>query len=289
MNPSKRNMSVLQQIVNLIPAKLVDKLAEKHGVDSQCRTISAPSHIIALMYGLLSHALGLNDVCDSLQNHRGILRQIRDASPMSSNGLAHANATRTADMGGELFGAVMKALQNSFPTFISHGRHYPKVPRRFKRTIHAVDSTTMQLVANRMDWVKHCRRKAADKMHLVLDVASFLPSFIMVCRTKDHDANIAWDLCAPMKAGEIVVFDKAYVDFTHLHHLHTRGEFWVTRAKENLDYTPVGQQTASTPKYLRTYRAQWPADPGRVSRGTAVDRSRRAGRGTGQGDDVHYQ
>jgi hypothetical protein len=247
-------MSVLQQIVKLLPAKLIDKLADKHGVSAKSRKITPTSHVVALMYGQLSHALGLNDVCDSLQNHRGTLSQIRDARPMSRNGLSNANMTRNADMGEELFWEVMKALEHSFPTFITHGRHYPKVPRRFKRTIKAVDSTTMQLVANCMDWAKHRRRKAAAKMHMVLDLASFLPSYIIVCRAKDHDAKIAWELCAPMKAGEIAVFDKAYVDFAHLHRLHTRGVFWVTRAKENMDYTPVGQQTASTPKYLRDIR-----------------------------------
>jgi hypothetical protein len=74
LNPSKSNMSVLQQIVKLIPAKLIDKLADKHDVSSRCRGISATSHVVAMMYGQLSHALGLNDVCDSLQNHRGTLR-----------------------------------------------------------------------------------------------------------------------------------------------------------------------------------------------------------------------
>lgn len=254
MNPSKSNMSTLQQIVKLIPSKLIDKLADKHGVSEKCRGITPTSHVVAMIYGQLSHALSLNDICDSLRYHSGTLSQVRGTSPLSRNGLSHANATRTADMAEELFWEVMKSMENSFPSFITHGRNYPKVPHRFKRTIKAVDSSTMQLVANCMDWAKHRRRKAAAKMHMVLDIASFLPSFIIVCRAKDHDSKIAWEVCASVKAGEIVVFDKAYVDFSHLHRLHTRGVFWVTRAKENMDYTPVGQQTTSTPKFLRDIR-----------------------------------
>jgi hypothetical protein len=46
--------------------------------------------------------------------------------------------------------------------------------RRFKVRIHAVDSTVIQWVANCMDWAKHRRRKAAAKMHLRLDLHSFL-------------------------------------------------------------------------------------------------------------------
>lgn len=39
--------------------------------------------------------------------------------------------------------------------------------------------------------------------------------------------------------GEVVVFDKAYVDFAHLHDLDQRGVSWVTRAKDNMRYRTV--------------------------------------------------
>lgn len=46
-------------------------------------------------------------------------------------------------------------------------------------------------------------------------------------------------MCAGIKAGEIVIFDKAYVDFDHLADLTLRLVFWVTRAKDNLSYKVV--------------------------------------------------
>jgi hypothetical protein len=105
-----------------------------------------------------------------------------------------------------------------------------------------------------MDWAQHRRRKAAAKAHVRLNVGSFLPTCILVCRAKDHDSKLAWELCAGMHSGEIAVFDKAYVDFAHLHHLHTRGVFWVTRAKDNMVYDVVGQQTSRSPNILRDVR-----------------------------------
>ena len=50
----------------------------------------------------------------------------------------------------------------------------------------------------------------------------------------EHDSVRARELCASVQAGEIVIFDKAYVDFDHLADLSQRGVFWVTRAKDNL-------------------------------------------------------
>jgi IS4 transposase len=39
--------------------------------------------------------------------------------------------------------------------------------------------------------------------------------------------------------GEIVIFDKAYLDFDHLWDLERRGVFWVTRGKENLQFAVI--------------------------------------------------
>jgi hypothetical protein len=50
----------------------------------------------------------------------------------------------------------------------------------------------------------------------------------------EHDSVRARELCANVHAGEIVIFDKAYVDFDHLADLSAREVFWVTRAKDNL-------------------------------------------------------
>jgi hypothetical protein len=97
-----------------------------------------------------------------------------------------------------------------------------------------VDSTTIQLMARSLDWAKHRRRKAAAKCHVRLNLQSFLPRCAIVDTAAEHDSVRARELCANVQAGEITIFDKAYVDFTHLADLSQRGVFWVTRAKDNL-------------------------------------------------------
>jgi hypothetical protein len=71
-------------------------------------------------------------------------------------------------------------------------------------------------------------------MHLRLDLHSFLPSFAIVATAGQHDNRRARELCAGLLTGEIVLFDKAYVDFVHLCELAARGVQWVTRAKDNM-------------------------------------------------------
>ncbi len=98
-----------------------------------------------------------------------------------------------------------------------------------------------------MDWAKHRRRKAAAKCHMRLDLQSLLPRFAIVDTARENDARRARELCAGIREGEIVVFDKAYVDFAHLADLSTRGVFWVTRAKDNMHYE-VEHELALPPK-----------------------------------------
>lgn len=231
---ARSKFSTLKQICDHIPGHMVSKLARKHGVDSQSRRFLPWSHVVALIYSQVAHATGLNNVCDSLRLHLGKLGAIRGATPPARNTLSHANMFRDSKMAEELFWSVLDHLTTVCPSF--GGRTYKGLPRRFKRTIHAVDSSTIQLVANCMDWAKHRRQKAAAKLHMRLDLQSFLPGFAIVDTANHNDNKRARELCANIRAGEIVLFDKAYVDFEHLHDLDGRGVFWVTRAKDNLRY-----------------------------------------------------
>jgi len=229
---ARSHFSTLHQICSLIPGYLVSKLARQHGVDSQWRTFSPWSHVVALLYAQLAHSVGLNDVCDALRNHRGELETIRGATPPSRNGLSTANRVRSAQLAEKLFWAVLDHLCAQHPGF--GGRTYRGFPHHFRRAIHVADSTTIKLVASCMDWARHRRRKAAAKLHLRLDLQSFLPRFALIDTARHDDNKRARELCAGIREGEIVVFDKAYIDFRHLYELHERGVFWVTRAKKNL-------------------------------------------------------
>jgi hypothetical protein len=235
--PTRTNLCVLAQLCNLIPAFLVSKVARQYEVDKKARTFSPWSHVVALLFAQLTHALSLNDVCDALKNHGAKLLRIRGAAAPSRNALSHANRERDGEMAQALFWAILDHLVGLCPRF--GGRRFQGMPRRFKRSVQAVDSTTIRLVANCIDWARHRRRKAAAKLHLRLNLQCFLPAFAIVDTAAHNDNKRARELCAGLDEGEIAVFDKAYVDFAHLWDLTLRGVFWVTRAKDNMRYRVV--------------------------------------------------
>ena len=250
MNPAKSKYTVLHQISKLIPQNIISQLAEKYGIDKQARRFSPWSHVLSLIFAQLAHSLSLNDICDTCRNHELLLLKINDAVPPSRNGLSHANKIRNGDMAKDLFWQVLSHIQKSHPKF-GYKDGYSGLPRRFKRTIYAVDSTTIQLVVNSISWAKHRRRKAAAKCHMQLNLQTFLPEFAIVKAANTHDSTEAQVLCASLKDGEIAVLDKAYVDFKHLYSLNNRGVFWVTRSKTNMDYQVMGQHKSVRDNILR--------------------------------------
>jgi hypothetical protein len=247
--PARSKVNILRQICNYIPVHEVTKIARATGAEDKSRTFNPWSHVVSLLYGQLTHSIGLNDLCDSLQLHSGPLASIRGATAPSRNGLSHANRERPAPMAEELFWRVVSHLGQQSPGFAAGPSRGPAF--RFKMPIHVVDTTVMELVANCMDWAKHRRRKAAAKTHMRLNLQSLLPNFVIIDTAGEHDNKRAWELCAGVKSGEIVLFDKGYVDFGHLQDLDQRGVFWVTRAKDNMAYEVVKKMPQSRdPKIL---------------------------------------
>lgn len=235
--PTASKLSILRQFCNLIPSHLVPKLARDTGVEDHARTFSPWSQVVSLLYAQVTHALGLNDVCDALRLHSGPLSALRGATPPAKNTFSYANRTRDPKMAQQLFWAVLGHLQTLQPAFA--GQHTPRFAFRFKRLIHVVDTTTIALMARSLDWAKHRRRKAAAKCHLRLNLQSFLPGCVIVGSAAEHDNVRARELCANVHAGEIVVFDKAYVNFAHLADLAMRDISFVTRPKDNLQFRVV--------------------------------------------------
>src|SRR5216117_3235687 len=101
--PARSKFSILRQICNFIPQHLVSKIARTTGAEDKSRSFTPWSHVVSLLYAQLTHSIGLNDLCDSLQLHSSPLASLRGATAPSRNGLSHANRQRPAEMGEELF------------------------------------------------------------------------------------------------------------------------------------------------------------------------------------------
>ena len=126
-----------------------------------------------------------------------------------------------------LFGRLLARCQQRAPR---HGF-------RFKNKLFAVDASTIDLCLAAFPWASFRRTKGAIKLHVGVDLAGHLPTFISVTDGKTGDVTVARTWTFP--AGSVVVADRAYLDFGWLHQLQQRGVTFVTRLKRNVRYQVV--------------------------------------------------
>ena len=57
------------------------------------------------------------------------------------------------------------------------------------QSLYALDSTTIDLCLSLFPWARFRQRKAAVKMHTLLDLHGNIPTFIRVTEVQVHDVN----------------------------------------------------------------------------------------------------
>jgi Domain of unknown function (DUF4372) len=70
--------------------------AKETGVNAKARNFSVLSHLSAMLFAQLSHAMRLNDVCDWLCLKSAVLARF-GVTPPSKNALSYANKERSAE------------------------------------------------------------------------------------------------------------------------------------------------------------------------------------------------
>ena len=103
-----------------------------------------------------------------------------------------------------------------------------------EHTAYALDATTIDLCLTLFPWAPFRRRKAAVKLHTLLDLRGSIPTVIRVSSGKTHEVNLLDELA--VEPGAFYVMDKAYLDFARLFRLDQQAGFFVIRAKANQAY-----------------------------------------------------
>ena len=201
------------------------------------------------MYGQLSKALSLNEICDAARLHEPEWNRIRGATAPKRNTFSNANRTRDPAMAEALYWAMLEHLEALSPGFLGD-RRLKGFLARLKRDVFAIDSTTLRLALNCIDWARHRRKKAAAKLHMKLDLRSRLPSFAAIGSAGKHDCTQHYSLCRDLCDGDVLLADRAYVDLPFLYDLSQRGVTFVLRDKENMVYNVVARRTHKNPRIL---------------------------------------
>jgi hypothetical protein len=218
---------VFAQVASFISINDFNKYVKRYDGNYKIQHSTCWNQLMCMIFGQLSNCDSLTDLAVGLTAQRSKWYHLGMGTGLSKSNLAHANENRD----WRIF-ADFASLLISEATIVC--RHNSDVLRTIKGNVYAVDSSIVDLCLDVFWWAKFRKHKAAIKIHTQFDVKTAIPTLIDITDGLTHDVHFLDKLI--YEAGSYYVADKAYVDFDRLYTIHQANAFFVTRAKDNMNY-----------------------------------------------------
>ena len=218
--------TLFSQLLNYVPRRQFERLAEEHHTGRSFRTASRWSQFVAMMMAQLTGRKSLRDVESNLAAQSHKLSRL-DSTPLPRSTLARLNEDKPYTLYEELFGVLLSRCQSLAP-----GHEF-----RFKNKLYSLDASTIDLCLEVFPWAEFRKTKSAVKLHVGVDHGGFLPEFVTITEGKVSDITVGRTLAFP--ASSIVVFDRGYTDYRWYYQLEQQEVYFVSRLKKKACYRVV--------------------------------------------------
>jgi transposase len=212
------------QLMAFLPKRSFDQFVRKYRGNYRVRKLSCYDQFLCMAFAQLTFRSSLRDIETCLNSLRPNLYHVGFRGTIARNTLAKANQIRN-----------WRIYFDFATVLIAHARKLyagQRLAVHLKKTIYAFDSTTIDLCLKLFPWARFRKRKAAVKLHTLIDLRGNIPCFVHISSGKMHDVN-ALDLLI-LEPGAFYVMDRGYIDFARLYVFQQHVAFFVTRAKKNL-------------------------------------------------------
>lgn len=218
--------TVFAQLMDFLPSHEFHKCVERYKGNYKVKSFSCLDQFQAMAFAQLTYRESLRDIEASLGAAHSKLYHMGFRSKVSRNTLANANSVRDyriyEDFAQFLIAEARELYAGEdFGLELSH-------------TTYALDSSTIDLCLSLFPWAKFRKRKAAVKMHTLLDLRGNIPTLIWITSGKVHDVKVMDHLL--YEPGAIYLMDRAYVDYARLYRIHLVPATFITRTKKNSNF-----------------------------------------------------
>ena len=217
---------IFSQIMDHLPMHTFRRCVHRYQGNRYVKSFTCLDQFLCMAFAQLTYRESLRDIEVCLRAHQDKLYHMGLRGSVSRNTLANANKMRDWRMYAEFAQALIRIAR---PLYADDD-----LGLDLDNTVYALDSSTIDLCMSVFPWALFRSTKSAVKVHTLLDLCGNIPTFIHISDGKLHDVKVL-DLLIP-EPGAFYVMDRGYVDFERLYTLHTRGAFFVIRAKSNLKY-----------------------------------------------------
>ena len=218
--------TIFSQLMDFIPTYEFKQCVRRYNGNYKIKNFTCQQQFLCMAFAQLTYRESLRDIQACLRAANKKLYHMGIRSKVSRNTLAHANQIRDwriyADFAQVLIREARKLYVNE------------AFGVQLEQTVYALDSTTIDLCLSLFPWALFRKKKAAVKLHTLIDLRGNIPTVIFITHGKVQDVNILDDLI--IEAGAIYVMDRGYQDFERLYKINQSLAFFVTRAKRNFDF-----------------------------------------------------
>ena len=217
---------IFAQLMDCVPRGPFHACVGRYRGDRRVRHFSCRDQFLCMAFAQLTYRESLRDIETCLRAMGTKLYHAGFRSRVSRSTLADANERRDWRIWSDLAAGLIeraRGLYASDPMGVD-----------LDQTAYAFDSTTIDLCLSLFPWARFRRRKAAIKLHTLIDLRGNIPCFIRMTEGKTHDVQALDHL--PIEPGAFYVMDRGYVDFARLYRFETAKAFFVIRAKKNMDF-----------------------------------------------------
>jgi hypothetical protein len=224
--------TLFTRLVELLPRRTFESAVARYGGDHRVRSLSCMDQLLAMIYAQVTGRSSLRETALCLlalgpqRYHCGI------RGPVPKSSLADANESRDFRIFRDTALRLIATARQELPTD-------PEL-LALDADAYALDATTIDLCLKLFPWARFRRRKAAVKLHTLLDLHTQMPVFITLSDGKHHEVNTLATLAT--QPGAYYVVDKGYIDFAQFYRLQQSGAFFVTRAKRRMDFCVRARQ-----------------------------------------------
>ena len=218
---------VFSQIMELISYKKFQTFVNRHSGEYKVKGFSCWKQFLCMAFGQLTHRESLSDTIMCLKANAGKIYHLGIGEVVAKSTLTKANENRSYLIYQELSMSLIKEAKQLY-------LGDDDLEISLKGNVFAIDATTIDLCLSTFYWAAFRSTKGGIKLHTQIDLKTSIPEFILFSNASVHDVNVL-DVI-PFEANSFYIMDRGYVDYKRLYRIHLCGAFFVTRAKDNMNY-----------------------------------------------------
>ncbi|HKG68853.1 MAG TPA: IS4 family transposase [Segetibacter sp.] len=218
---------VFSQIMELVSTTSFQTLVTRHKGDYKVKDFSCWKQLLCMTFAQLTHRESLSDTLMCLKANAGKMYHLGIGEVVAKSTLTKANENRSYRIYSDL---AMLLIKQAKQLYIGDS----ELEVQLQNNVFAIDATTIDLCLSAFRWATFGSTKSGIKLHTQLDLKTSIPEFILFSTASVHDVNVL-DVIS-FEANSFYIMDRGYVDYKRLYRIHLCRAFYVTRAKDNMNY-----------------------------------------------------